>query len=374
MRAECREASTLIHPDPRHVLSFDREGRLYTFYDDGVLYKRALDSTLHWRRRAPGGPRERGVLDPAEALAVFARVHVHARRAAELLEPGCATRVEREILPWTPERLAAERARFQTVYRPIAILPPDQYFSIVVQATEGCTWNKCTFCSFYQGRPFHAKTPEQLRAHATAVRDFLGRQLLLRRGVFLADGNALALSRARLLPIFEAVREVFPGRRIYGFVDLYSGERHDPADWGELARLGLERVYVGMETGLDELLAFLNKPGSADELVAFVRELKGAGVRVGLIAMVGVGGRGYHEAHARATLAALARMPLDRGDLVYLSPFVEHPDSAYARERAAAGLEPMTRDEIEAETARLAAEVRRLGVRAARYDIREFIY
>ncbi|HHO57681.1 MAG TPA: radical SAM protein [Oceanithermus profundus] len=364
----------MIHPDPRHVLSFDREGRLYTFYDDGVLYKRALDSTLHWRRRAPGGPRERGVLGPEEARTVFARVYEHALRAAELLDPACAERIRSEVLPWTPERLAGERERFSAIYRPIAILPPDQYFAIVVQATEGCTWNKCTFCSFYQGRPFHAKTPEQLREHAEAVRDFLGRQLLLRRGVFLADGNALALSRSRLLPIFEAVREVFPGRPVFSFVDLYSGERHDPADWGELARLGLERVYVGMETGHDELLAFLNKPGSARELEAFVRELKGAGVGVGLIVMVGVGGRGYREAHARATLAALARMPLDRRDLVYLSPFVEHPDSVYARERAAAGLEPMSWDEIEAETARLAAEVRRLGVRAARYDIREFIY
>ncbi|WP_293172375.1 radical SAM protein [Oceanithermus sp.] len=374
MRAECREASTLIHPDPQHVLSFDREGRLYTFYDDGILYKRALDSTLHWRRRAPGGPRERGVLGPEEARSVFARVHAYARRAARELKGDCAERAAREIVPWTPERLAAERERFSAIYRPIAILPPDQYFAIVVQATEGCTWNKCTFCSFYQGRPFHAKTPEQLREHAEAVRDFLGRQLLLRRGVFLADGNALALSRSRLLPIFEAVREVFPGRPVFGFVDLYSGERHDPADWGELARLGLERVYVGMETGHDELLAFLNKPGSARELEAFVRELKGAGVSVGLIVMVGVGGRDYREAHARATLEALARMPLDRRDLVYLSPFVEHPDSVYARERAAAGLEPMSWDEIEAETARLAAEVRRLGVRAARYDIREFIY
>ncbi len=374
MRAECREASTLIHPDPEHVLSFDREGRLYTFYDAGTLYKRALDSTLHWRRRKPGGPRERGVLDAGAALEVFARVHAYARRAAGELEADCAARVRSEILPWTPERLSGERERFEAVYRPIAILPPDQYFSIVVQATEGCTWNKCTFCSFYQGRPFHARSADELRAHAGAVREFLGRQLLLRRGVFLADGNALALSRARLLPIFEAVREVFPDRKIYGFVDLYSGERHDPADWGELAGMGLERVYVGMETGLDELLAFLNKPGSADELVTFTRQLKAAGVSVGLIVMVGVGGREYRVNHARATLAALARMPLDRRDLVYLSPFVEHPGSVYARERSAAGLTPMDWEEIESETARLAGEVRRLGVRAARYDIREFIY
>ncbi|WP_457631755.1 radical SAM protein [Oceanithermus sp.] len=374
MRAECRESSTLLHPDAGHVLSFDREGRLYTFYDDGILYKRALDSTLHWRRREDGGPRERGVLTREEARRVFARVSGFAERAVEELDPACAERIAREILPWTPERILAEKERFDRIYRPIAILPPDQYFAIVVQATEGCTWNKCTFCSFYQGRPFQAKNAAELREHALAVREFLGRQLLLRKGVFLADGNALALSRSRLLPIFEAVREVFPGREIFSFVDLYTGERHDPADWGELRRLGLKRVYVGMETGLDELLAFLNKPGSARELIAFTRELKGAGVSVGLIVMVGVGGREYAARHAEATIDALAQMPLDADDLVYLSPFIEHPGSQYARDRREAGLTPMTLEEIEAELQRLALQVRALGTRAARYDIREFIY
>jgi len=374
MRAECREASTLLHPDPSHVLSFDREGRLYTFYDDGILYKRALDSSLHWRRRENGGPRERGVLGADEAREVYAKVHHYAERsAAELGEP-CARRVREEILPWTPERLLAEKERFDAIYRPIAILPPDQYFSVVVQATEGCTWNKCTFCSFYQGRPFHAKTPEQLKEHALAVREFLGRQLLLRKSVFLGDGNALALSRSRLLPIFEVVREVFPGYPIYSFVDLYTGERHDPADWGELRQLGLRRVYVGMETGLDELLAFLNKPGSAAELIEFVHGLKAAGVAVGLIVMVGVGGREYAERHAEATIDALAQMPLDQDDLVYLSPFIEQPGSQYVRDRQEAGLTPLTMEQTEAELQKLALQIRALGTRAARYDIREFIY
>ena len=374
MRAECRQASTLLHPDAGHVLSFDREGRLYTFYDDGILYKRALDSSLHWRRRENGGPRERGVLSADEARKVYQKVQHFVERGVRELDPDCSERFRREVLPWTPERLLAEKERFDAVYRPIAILPPDQYFSVVVQATEGCTWNKCTFCSFYQGRPFRAKTPEQLKEHAMAVRDFLGRQLLLRKSVFLGDGNALALSRSRLLPIFEAVREVFPGYPIYSFVDLYTGERHDPADWGELRQLGLKRVYVGMETGLDELLAFLNKPGSAAELTRFVHELKEAGVAVGLIVMVGVGGREYAGRHAEATIDALAQMPLDDDDLVYLSPFIEHPESQYARDRQEAGLHPMSGEEVEAELQRLALQIRALGTRAARYDIREFIY
>ena len=67
-------------------------------------------------------------------------------------------------------------------------------------------------------------------------------------------------------------------------------------------------------------------------------------------------------------------MPLDSRDLVYVSPFVEHPASTYARLRREAGLEPMSPEEVEAELARLAAAVRHLGVRASRYDIREFVY
>ena len=374
MRAECRRASTLLHPDWRHVLSFDREGRLYTFYDDGVLYKRALNGSLHWRRREDGGPRERGTLTRRQAHEVYADVARWAELAAGRLGAECARRITTEILPWTPERLLAEKERFEEIYRPIAILPPDQYLAIVVQATEGCTWNKCSFCSFYQGRPFRAKSAAELREHALAVRAFLGKQLLLRKGVFLADGNALALSRTRLLPMLAALREVFPGREMYSFVDLYSGERHDPADWRELAGLGLRRVYIGMETGLDELLAFLNKPGSAAQLGEFVGELKAAGVAVGLIVMVGVGGRRYARRHAEATIDALAAMPLDAGDLVYLSPFIEDPLSRYAQDRADAGISPMSREEIEEETRRLALAVRAMGVRAARYDIREFIY
>jgi hypothetical protein len=129
-----------------------------------------------------------------------------------------------------------------------------------------------------------------------------------------------------------------------------------------------------METGLDELLAFLNKPGSAAELTAFVSELKAAGVAVGLIVMVGVGGREYAKSHAAATIDALAGMPLDGDDLVYLSPFVEHSGSQYARDRREAGLTPLSAAETEAELQKLALQIRALGTRAARYDIREFIY
>src|SRR5690606_19495262 len=93
-------------------------------------------------------------------------------------------------------------------------------------------------------------------AHVEAVREFLGRGALMRKGIFLADGNALALSQARLEAMFEIAKAAFPGHAIYSFVDLFTGERRPVSGWRRLAELGLKRVYIGMETGHDELLRF----------------------------------------------------------------------------------------------------------------------
>jgi len=364
-------ASTLAVHGGR-VASFDLEGRLLTYFEDGVLYKRALDSRVHARRRV-GGRRERFLLAGEAALWVFRRAREVAERRFSGAKGAARDRL-RAVLDWTPERLLAEKERFDRVYKPIAILPPDRYFTVVLQATEGCTWNRCTFCSFYSGRPFSAKDPEAFAEHARAVRDFLGKNALLRQDVFLADGNALALSASRLLSILEVARATFPGRPAYGFIDLYSGERREEAFWRELRSAGLRGVYVGMETGHDPLLAWLNKPGSREELVGFVRTLKAAGLFVGLIVMVGAGGERYREPHFEDTLAALRAMPLSSHDLVFLSPFVEDPRSAYRARREAEGIPPLAEAAIEAELARFARAIRALGLRAARYDIREFLY
>jgi hypothetical protein len=67
-------------------------------------------------------------------------------------------------------------------------------------------------------------------------------------------------------------------------------------------------------------------------------------------------------------------MPLSSEDLVYLSPFVEQSGSAYQRQRVEKRLEPMDEEEIETELERLAVKIRAHGLKASRYDIREFIY
>ena len=95
--------------------------------------------------------------------------------------------------------LDEDAARFRSIYTPVAILPPDQYLAVVVQATEGCSWNRCTFCDFYRQQPFRIKGDGEFRSHVGDVVSFFGTAIGLRRSIFLADANALVIAQDRLL-------------------------------------------------------------------------------------------------------------------------------------------------------------------------------
>jgi hypothetical protein len=387
--------ATVLSPSRSEVLSLDLEGRPKTWFRDGRTFKRSLASQVFGRQTVDGVRRRwRAHSDEAEAL--FARAHdlvaaalaVGGERLLGDAGTGAAersgggtwvaeldARLER-ALAWTPTRLGAERERFGAAYAPISILPPDQYGAVVLQATFGCSWNRCTFCSFYQDRAFEVRSAEAFAAHLTAVRALLGRDADARRGVFLADGNALVLANARLRPILAAASAAFPGQEVAGFVDVFGGERKSIADWRELARLGLRRVAIGAETGHDPLLAYLNKPGGADAAAEFVATLKAAGLSVALILMAGVGGRRFADGHLRDSARLLGRLPLGAGDVVYLSPFVVQPGSTYEARAAAEGLAPLTATERSAQVAALRAAARRAvpAAQVALYPIDEFVY
>ena len=384
-RVALHDVATTLAPAFDRVVAYDLEGRPGSWFDSGVTLKRSLASAVVGRRTVDG-VRMRWTVPRPDAERRFAQAIEIAGAAADALAAGTlpldgadATELASRLssaVRWTPERLAAEADRFAAAYRPIPILPPDQYGAIVVQASFGCSWNRCTYCSFYQDRAFEVREPDAFAAHLGAVDALLGRSAAARRSLFLADGNALVLSNRRLRPLIEAARDRFPERPLAGFVDVFSGERKSVDAWRELHAWGLQRVAVGVETGHDPLLAFLNKPGSADEAATFIATLKEAGLSVAAILMVGAGGARYADGHLRDSAALLRRLPLGREDVVYLSPFVRHPGSRYdqlARENDARDL---TRAERDAQEAALRAAAREAvpNARIARYSIDEFIY
>jgi radical SAM superfamily enzyme YgiQ (UPF0313 family) len=295
------------------------------------------------------------------------------------------------IASWDYPRLENERMRFHSVYKPVSILPPDQYLSVVLQATEGCHWNRCTFCDFYRHTSFHIKSPAEFVQHMEAVKNFFGDAIRLRPRVFLGDANALVIPQETLLSIFDQVNSQFPMqfssiacpsetpsfRGIYSFIDVFTGVRKSASDFQELNGRNLRRVYLGVETGCDDLLQFLNKPASSQATYDIVGAIKQAGVGVGVILLVGVGGDRYYRAHIDQTLDLVNHLNLHHGDILYFSPLWESSESEYDALAAARGIRRLTDVEL-----REQLDAIRQGLdfdtpskpKVALYDIREFIY
>lgn len=367
--------STTLSPDRESSYSFDLEGRPLSWLIRETLFRRTLASEVHGRS-GQGAGRQRWRLSGEETRAALAAVAACAA-AAPRPEAGSELEARLEtIRRWNVDNLLEEAARFRAAYEPIGILPPDQYRALVLQATIGCTWNRCAFCSFYQDRPFRARGPQAFREHASRVAALLGRAAVLRDRIFLADGDALTLSNERLRPIFAAAREVFPDRPLAGFVEAHAGGRKPAGDWEELRELGLQRICLGLESGHEPLLRLLNKPASAAEAGQVVGDLKAAGLSVAVVLLCGAGGERYAGPHVDDSLDLLRRLPLGAGDIVYLSPFVLHGGSEYARRLQEQGIRPMGPEAVEAQLAALRSGARAAlpGVKAVRYDIREFLY
>jgi hypothetical protein len=375
------EASTVLSVGDTVVSSWDLAGRPYALVRETGTYRRGLDGgLLHKCPASSDGPRVRRRLSALEGEEVVEA----ARREAEIvlgLRPaivGAAERL-RPVVAMDAGALRADAARFLAASGPVGILPPDQYLSLVVRVTEGCSWNACTFCRLYRDVPFRTKTPDTLRSHVEALREFFGASIALRSSVFLGDANALCLPHDRMLPLLKTVCASLPGAPLFSFVDAWTGERRTLAEWRDYARLGLRRVYVGLETGDPGLLGWLGKAGEPEDAVTLVGSLHEAGIAVGVIVLLGAGGERFAAAHAEGTAAVLTAMRLGPGDIVYFSEYVDDPSLEYGRRAAGMpDLEPLPPERCAEVRQRILSGLDRTdparSPRMASYDIREFIY
>lgn len=373
------------------VLSFDGEGRLWTAMLDGISYRRGLNGRTVAKWLSGGADRDRRWLTAVEGDQLETRAR---QMLADLLsEMQAGTAIFPAPLPaaslqwlaraasFTAERYQADIRQYHQVYKPVGILPPDQYMAVVLQATEGCSFNTCTFCNFYHDRPFRIRRPDAFREHALAVRDFLGAGLSLRRTIFLGDANALVIPQPRLLELLGVVHEIYDVEHlggIYAFLDGFSAEKKSAEDYAQLARLGMRRIYIGLESGNAELLRFIKKPGQPEDAVQAVKAIKAGGISVGVIVLAGAGGRRYAQTHVRDTIDALNAMALDLDDLIYFSELIESEGMQYTQDAYDQQLHPLTPAERAAQAEAIEARLQFSEARGiphiSRYDIREFVY
>jgi radical SAM superfamily enzyme YgiQ (UPF0313 family) len=346
-------------------------------YVSGVNYRRTLDNRFVRKSREmiEGETyREVSLIPWKEAENLLAQSH-HLLEQAQNLPAGFAD-MARKVLARKMDDLEEEGERFRRIYLPVTILPPDQYMALVLQITEGCNYNLCTFCNFYRDRPFRIKSMPEVEEHITRVLDFFAAGLTLRKSVFLADANALATPQERLVSFLEMIRTKIPQRRVYSFIDVFTGLKKTAEDFARLKTLGLQRVYLGVESGSADLLELLNKPQLTEDVIQLAESLKAGGLDLGLIFLAGAGGKKYHGAHLAESLELVRRLPLGKGDIVYISEFYE-TNREYNRVLKEVKAPLPERKDVRRMAVEFNREMRTvvpIGTAVSVYDIQQFLY
>jgi len=194
-------------------------------------------------------------------------------------------------------------------YEGNVIRPPSEADSIILQVTVGCSHNRCTFCGAYRDVAFRIKSEEEILADLAFAARYMQRQ----RRLFLADGDVLSLSMRRLERIFQAVHEKLPWIRRIGLYGNAKNIRHKTvADFRRLKELGLDRIYMGLESGDDSVLAGIAKGVASRQLIEAAGMVKEAGIFLSVTVLLGIGGVSASEDHARATAEVLNAMEPDQ--------------------------------------------------------------
>ncbi len=176
--------------------------------------------------------------------------------------------------------------------------PPSEAESLILPLTDGCSWNRCTFCEMYTAPQKHfrvrdeAETLDSIRRCGERFGDAVKR-------VFLADGDALMLPTRRLLAVLVAIRRHLPGvRRISSYCLPRNLAKKSLDEVRELAAAGLSMAYVGAESGDDEVLLRVGKGETQSSTLAALDKLGQAGISRSVMILNGLGGQALSARHA----------------------------------------------------------------------------
>ena len=181
----------------------------------------------------------------------------------------------------------------EPVYR-----PPSEAESLILPVTDGCSWNQCTFCEMYTApqKKFRARSEAEVLDNIRALGARYGSRL---RRIFLADGDALVLPTRRLLNILAAIREHLPAvRRVSSYCLARNLAKKSVSELQALAAAGLGLVYLGAESGDDEVLAAVNKGETYATTLDALEKLGAAGISRSVMILNGLGGRPLSRQHA----------------------------------------------------------------------------
>jgi radical SAM superfamily enzyme YgiQ (UPF0313 family) len=229
------------------------------------------------------------------------------------------------------------------------IRPPSEAYSLLIRATRNCPWNRCQFCPVYKGSKFELrpvseilKDIEAVNAISEGIKELAWRTgygdrvretavtlcdqprygqcvhhvaLWLATGgrtAFLQDSNTLIMRTPELVQVVGFLRKTFPElERVTSYARSHTAARKSLAELREAKDAGLDRVHMGLETGYDPLLTYMEKGCTARSHVEGGKKVKEAGISLCEYVMPGLGGKKMSRQHARETARVLNEIDPD---------------------------------------------------------------
>ena len=189
------------------------------------------------------------------------------------------------------------------VYELPPFRPPSEAYSMLLRVTRGCPWNRCTFCGMYKTMRFEARPVEDVKADIDAAREFYGDRSM---NVFIGDADSPVIKTDYFVEILEYLRSIFSKiSRVTSYGRAKTLAKLAPEKIKRLAEAGLDRLHLGLETGDPDLLKFINKGATPEQMIRAGRKVKEAGIELSEYLMLGLGGADGWESHARESAAVL---------------------------------------------------------------------
>lgn len=186
--------------------------------------------------------------------------------------------------------------------------PPAESDNIILQATYGCSHNRCTFCTMYKRKKYEVRPIEELFREV----DILSKRYPDANKIFLADGDALSLPTDYLLHLLKYLKHAFVKlSRVSVYATAQNLLEKSDEDLTILRENGLNLAYFGIETGNDELLTKINKGVDAAQMIEALHKASRAQIKISATVILGLGGKEFSEDHIRDTAKLINAAPMN---------------------------------------------------------------
>lgn len=193
-------------------------------------------------------------------------------------------------------------------YEGNCVRPPSEAYSILLQVTLGCSHNKCTFCGTFTDKRFSIKDNDIILNDIKFASRYMKRQ----DRVFLMDGDALIIPQKRLMWILDKIKEHLPWvKRVGAYANTKGIKMKTPEELRELKENGLGILYLGVESGDDQVRVNIKKGSTAAECIEMGRKVRDAGIKLSVTVLLGIAGKEKSMEHAKATGELLSAMDPD---------------------------------------------------------------